>query len=518
MATRSDVDIAPTHGSSLGAGGGSGGPPMPARVDDGGPGSLARRTLAAQGADAAFAFLVSDNDATLDKNLADYGNVTEQRALLDGVITEGRDEVRVRRAFHAYWHIQLVAAGEGTKSVRDWPVPTLQLMHSQLKQLPDQDARAGHWKKLSLSDEARKRGRGWYDEKGDFSLGADARAATDRKIDDGYFEYIIGAQRPGVDSLQVISGERFKVGDTVSIGRGTPTHEVVTIAAVSGNTYKLGAPLRYDHRDRAIMELQGNQGKHEVNWLEYTVRHEIAHSLDGRAVDTKGFYAKGGWATYENFDSWVQALGGESAWATNDGGTVTGEDRLAIKGALTLSMHSHQTGSIFDPYRSSDPKTQHPIVNYEHKAVPVLLAAQASMYSGDGFVNYPTALYATGGKRFSVSYMYNRYQVCNETAVSDRVSNYSLTAPAEFFADTYATFYEEAGKPGITDADHGRLIRNDDWRSWFREHVHDRGHGPAGTGAAKKPDGTLADDPDHGARPTGAQVGRASGNPGAEHG
>jgi hypothetical protein len=113
--------------------------------------------------------------------------------------------------------------------------------------------------------------------------------------------------------------------------------------------------------------------------------------------------------------------------------------------------------------------------------------------------------------------MYRRFQHFNETAVADRVSDYSLNAPAEFFADTYALFYEEAGKPGITDADHGRLIRNEDWRSWFREHVHNRGHGPAGTGAAKTPDGS-GDDHDHGARPAGAQAGRASGNPGAEHG
>ncbi|HSR95580.1 MAG TPA: hypothetical protein VLM79_00865 [Kofleriaceae bacterium] len=518
MAGLSADSASPTGGGSGGGGGGPTADPVPGRADDGGAGSLARRTLSANGgADAAFAYLVSDNDAVLDRNLADYGNVAEQRALLDGVIAQGADEMRVRRAFHAYWHVHLLAAGAGTKNVRDWPVQTLQAMHHQLKLLPDQDARNGAWKTLSLSDEGRKQGRGWYDETGNFSLGQDMRGATGRKMNDGYFEYVAGDHRAGATQVKVWGGERFKVGDKVVISRGEPAQEAATVSAVEGNLYTLGAALQRDHKHASVMELPSG-GKRDVNWLDYTVRHEIAHSLDGKAVDTKGFYAKGGWATYDNFDGWVKAMGGESAWTTNDGSKIPDEDRVAIKGAIGSAALMRQTGSLFDRFRSDDPKTQHPIVKYEHKQVPVIVAAQTSMNMGDGFVHRPTELYAHDSKRFSISNMYGRFQVCNETAVSDRVSDYSLTAPAEFFADTYALFYEEAGKPGISDADHGRLIRNQDWRGWFREHVHDRGHGPAGTGAAKKGDGSLAEDREHGAHPGGASVGRASGNPGAEHG
>jgi hypothetical protein len=81
-------------------------------------------------------------------------------------------------------------------------------------------------------------------------------------------------------------------------------------------------------------------------------------------------------------------------------------------------------------------------------------------------------------------------------------------------------YYEEAGKPGVTDANYGQLIRNPEWRGWLHDHVHQRGHGPAGTGAGKPPAGAKAsagaaeDEHEQGARPEGAKRGRASGNPG----
>lgn len=490
-------------------------PPVPSRPDNGGPGSRARRVLAAHGtADEAFELLASDSDPALDKNLADYGALDEQRALLDAVIAEGGDAGRVRRAFHAYWRVQLVAAGQGTKNVRDWPVATLQAIHDQLKLLPNDDARAGTWKKLSLSDEPRKRGRGWYDPSGDFAIGADARDSVHRELLEGYFEALAAPAKAGEAALQVRSGERFKAGDGIVLGRGKPSQEVVTVATASGHGYTLAAPLQHDHLADEPAELDGGPGLRSASWLDYTVRHEIAHSLDGSAVDTRDFYARGGWATFPTspggFDDWAKAMGGEAAWTARDGSKPSAEDRLSIKGSI-MSVISSGGGSVFDRYRGADPPF--PITAYEHKGVPLIDAAQRSLKWGDNFVYSPTDLHAANGKRFSISLMYDKLQYCSEAAVTDRVSAYSLTAPAEFFADAYAMFYEEAGKPGITDADHGRLIRNADWRDWLRKHVHDRGHGPAGTGAAR-PAGGGPGDADPGARPQGARRGKASGDPG----
>lgn len=493
--------------------------PAPARADTGGPGSTARRALAdGRGADAAFSYLVSDDDATLDRNLTDYGSVAEQRGLLDQVIAAGVDPGHVRRAFHAYWHVHLTAAGTGTKNVRDWPVPTLQLMHGQLKALPDQDTRAGLWNQLALSDEARMSHRGWYDDTGKFSLGADARDNTTGQHQDGYFENLSTPAEVGATALHVFGGERFKVGDKIVVDPGG-AREIAAVRGVSGNTYTLDGALQHGHKLNALINLASDGpvgGMHDTNWLAYTVRHEIAHFLDGHSVDTHGFYAMGGWATFgadtKGVAAWIQAMGGESAWQTNDGKSVTEEDRVSIKSMIANAVAGHERGSLLAKYRGMDPPM--PISKYEGKDVPVINAAERALSLGEGFTHDPTSLYAANGHRFAASFMYGRLQIFNETAVTDRVTDYSLSAPAEFFADTYAVFYEDAGKPGVTDADHGQKVRNGQWRDWFREHVHSRGHAPAGTGAARPPDGTTAK-ADHGARPGGASRGRASGNPGA---
>jgi hypothetical protein len=81
-----------------------------------------------------------------------------------------------------------------------------------------------------------------------------------------------------------------------------------------------------------------------------------------------------------------------------------------------------------------------------------------------------------------------------------------MYAPTEFFADAYTVYYEEAGKPGVTEADYGRLIRNSTWKNWIRDNIHNRGLAPAGTGAA------TGSSP--GASAGGASFGRASGNSG----
>jgi hypothetical protein len=65
----------------------------------------------------------------------------------------------------------------------------------------------------------------------------------------------------------------------------------------------------------------------------------------------------------------------------------------------------------------------------------------------DSFYLSPEALYATSGKVFSVSNWYKKFMYHNESIRTARLSDYSLYAPAEFFAETYTVFYEEAGRP-----------------------------------------------------------------------
>jgi hypothetical protein len=246
-----------------------------------------------------------------------------------------------------------------------------------------------------------------------------------------------------------------------------------------------------------------------MNWLDYTVRHEIAHSLDGGAINTNGFYALGGWGGRQ-FNDWAGAMGND-AWKTNDNTVITDPDeRRSIGAGLESGLTAGR--SPFETLKGMDPP--HPLMKYEHKEVPVIVAAMQALRLGDTFYDSPTQLHAANGKRFAYSPMYHQLQYFSETAVAERVSNYSLAAPAEFFAEAYATFYEEAGRPGITEADYGRLIRSPGQRQWLRDHVHDRGHGPAGTGAAKAPEGAPVEGHEHGARAEGANRGRGSGNSG----
>lgn len=473
-------------------------PKPPARPDNGGPGSRARRVLANNGtADQAFMHLVNDNDAVLDKNLADYGNVGEQRALLDGVISGSTDVSRVQRAFHAYWRVEVAGSGVGGSPGHHWPVGTLKAMHTQLKALPDGDARNGVWKKLSLNDAEYNKGRGWWNpNSGTFSLGSDRREATGEMMGTGYFERLSHVSAAGSTTLYVTGGERFKPGDRVELAQGTAAYEVATISAAAGHQYTVAQPLKFAHQKNDSMDLVGSHGLRETNWLGYTVRHEIAHALDGGPVDTKSLYQKAGWEVFPQgsggVTSWLGAMGGD-AWKTNDGSKLTEAQRNSITAALSFVG---MFGGTLD--RTSQKEE---IEQLKGKDIPALRLGDYALRQNDGFIQQPTDMIAANGKRFSYSKMYQRFQHCNESALDDRVTNYSLAAPAEFFADMYAVYYEEAGKPGVTEADYGRLIRNQEWRDWMRDHVHNRGLGPADAGAGDAKTGS-------------ATRGKASGNPG----
>jgi hypothetical protein len=69
----------------------------------------------------------------------------------------------------------------------------------------------------------------------------------------------------------------------------------------------------------------------DVGWLEAVVRHEIAHAVDN-VVGARGFYALGDWWSGDDFDTWANQMG--SPWTTNDGSTISDEDKRAIKDAI----------------------------------------------------------------------------------------------------------------------------------------------------------------------------------------
>ena len=477
-------------------------------------------------ADDAFKVIMSGDDSVLDSRLTEYGGLEQQRTLCDGVIVAGLDAQRIQRAFHAYWGVQLDSAkavGATTKGgdngapsvavgARDWPIPTLQVIHNQLKKIP-QDARAGVWKKLVLTNDPALINRAAYGD-GEFDVGSNA--STTSTVPAGYSVNLTTAAATAATSLVVNEGTRFKVGDKLVLARQrTGAAEPVTVTAIAGNTYTIGTALTKEHPAGELLDPDDGSGKRQVLWLEQTVRHEIAHSLDGGGVDTKPFYAKGAWvlgAGDAGYDVWLTAMGGASAYNTNDGTKIIEADQKIIK-ATIVDHVTNQKGSL---HALLDANTTHPITVNKGKNVPVIVAAEQCLALGDNFWTDPQGLYSSNGHRFSISRWYKRFQYHNESVVADRVADYGLYAPTEFFAEAYTVFYEEAGKEGMKEEDYGRLIRNNDWRNWIRDNVHNRGLAPAGTGAAKTPGGAAPAPgaPEPGAKPGGAATGRATGNPG----
>ncbi|MCX5747168.1 MAG: DUF4157 domain-containing protein [Proteobacteria bacterium] len=485
---------------------------------------IAKRIFPGGGtADAAFTVIVTNDDTLLDTRLEEYGSIPQQRTLLDGVIVAGLDAIRVQRAFHAYWHVQVTSAAAAAATTsggdngapspavaaRNWPVATLQAIHNELKAIPNQDARTGVWNRLSLTNDPALINRAAY-LGGNFSVGSNASTTSANPT--GYSTSLTANAALHATTLVVTEGGRFAVGDQLALDRTGPNRDLFRITAITGNTYTIDTALTHAHSVGDTLMPDDGSGTRMVNWLAATVRHEIAHSLDGGGVDTKAFYALGDWwlgSGDAGFDTWALAMGA-SAWTPNDGTTLSATDKATIK-ATIVDHTMNQKGTL-----TALPLAHVVRVNLA-KAVPVIVAAEKCLALGDNFWTDPTGLYAAGGKRFSISRWYKRFQSHNESVVSQRVADYGLYAPTEFFAEAYTVFYEEAGKtPAVPDADYGRLIRSTSQRQWIRDHVHNRGLAPAGTGAATGPGGTPAPStgPELGARGGGASTGRSSGNPG----
>ena len=421
-------------------------------------GLLARR-LHQAGQDQLAFTMCSGPDATRRARLRWVGDVVAQRALCDAVIRTSANGDTVRQAFQSYWEVELtVSAGASS-----WPVATLRAMHEQLKVLPDQDTRSRVWRELQLTSDPALISRAAYGG-GVFSVGSNANTAA--TIPMGYGTRLTMPAAVGATVLQV-SESRFAVGDQIELDTNQPNQETVTISTISGRAYTV-TPTTKAHAFNATVGMTGGGGLRDVNWMSATVRHEIAHSVDG-IVDTKGFkQGLGGWWSGASFDTWAAAMG--NPWGS---ATVSDDDQRAIKAAIEDHVHNAK-GTLFAL------PADHAVRRHWAENLPVILAAEACLTRGDNFFAAPTALYQTSGKVFTCSAWYKVFQYCNTGVLNDRLSDYTLYAPAEFFAETYTVFYEEAGLPGVTDAQLGRHVKNGTWASWIRTNVHERGHAPAG--------------------------------------
>jgi Domain of unknown function (DUF4157) len=439
-------------------------------------GSMARR-INTEGAspDLAFSLLMASADDARAARLAQFGGVAEQRALCDVVIAAGTNLDRVVQAFEAYWNVDTsVAAGAGA-----WGIPELQRVHAECKRLPEQDVRSGKWTTL-----LHIQGTGAHmSSGGEFGLGDGAAGAPRQPY--GVLTELSAPAAAGDTTIQVKDPAVFATGDSVAMA-ARPSADVHAITAVAGQTYTLDAALTQAYPATTRVVPDDQTAARDVDWLEAAVRHEIAHAVDN-AVGASGFYALGGWWSGNDFDSWANQMG--SPWATNDGSTISDEDKKAIKDAIMAAKGTDGKRAL-----NRTVAADHAISRYWGKGVPVIEAANASISRGQAYWQNPEVVPSYNGKRFAVNLYYHTFQSYNEEVHASRVRSYAVFSPAEFFAEVYTVYYEEAGR--VPDGDLGRLIPVSGWRDWIKSNVHERGQAPTATS------------------PTGGGVGAKAMNPG----
>jgi hypothetical protein len=477
---------------------------MSARAFDALRGSIARRLyLEGHNAIAAWNLLRDPNPATRASRLLSFGSVAEQRTMLDDVILHGTDVTAVMQAFESYWNIDTgAAAGQA------WTVAYIRQVHAQCKTLPEGDVRNGVFSKLTLIAGSG----GSMSPGGEFQLGAGAGAVGTQPY--GVGTQLTAASAAGATTITVKDPAVFATGATVSVGHGTPTADVRRISAIAGSTFTVDHALTNAHSPGQRVTPDDQTAISDVAWLPAVVRHEIAHSVDtalGNLVRTGFTHGLGGFDSGVTFETWVNTMG--SAWSTNDGSTITQAERDEIK----VAIEAAKGGSGGNPLNAGLART-HAINKYWTKGVPVIEAAKPCIAAGQSYWNNPEQVKQYGTKRFAINLYYHEYQFYNEQVHAQRVRDYSIFAPAEFFAEVYTVFYEQVGT--VPDAQLGARVPVSSWRDWIRNNVHNRGLLPAAPSpagahpAAPTPAGNGVETP----RPTvalpAAAVGKAAMNSG----
>ncbi len=476
-------------------------------------GTMAKR-IYLEGGNALAAFrLCMGSKSDRAARLRWIGDVTVQRALLDAVIIDANPGDVVIQAFQSYWEVETTVV-EGATA---WNPVTVVAIHRQMKLLPSQDTRAGVWNELQLTGGASLINRAAWNGSA-LIVGANISASSGGGTM-GYGSTLTAPAAATATTLEVLEGPRFAVNDVIAVDRNNAAvKDSGKITGIAGNTLTIDTALVHAHSAGDQVTPDDNTALRTVPYLDATVRHEIAHAVETTLGGVTGFTeGLGGWWTGTDIDTWTAGMA--NPWTPNDGTTISAADIQTLKTLIT-DHATGQKGSLVAAAASLD--AAHPLVVNLPKAVPAITAAEACLSApgnGENFWQNAGALYASGGKRFTISGWYKVFMSHKEEVVGQRLADYQLFAPAEFFAEAYTVFYEEAdklGTAGFTEGDLGRLVRNAGQREWIRSNVHNRGQAPAAPGPAGGPGPTTpgSEAPAGVARAGGAGYGKRAGNPG----
>ncbi len=295
------------------------------------------------------------------------------------------------------------------------------------------------------------------------------------------------AVEAGATHIYLSDLTQFQVGARIGLGP-RPSADIKQITAIEEAYLKLtlNSPLSHGYPRGALVAPDDGTAMRLGDWTSAVVRHEIGHAVDAM-IRATGFYALGGWEATRDFSAWAAAMG--NPWQTSDGSVISSQDRQAIQAHISAAARNSTPRALNHGLPRS-----HAINRYYGKEVPVIEAAKPCILRGESFWTTPQDLKRYGSRYFSINTYYGRFQYHNEEVMAQRVRAYQLYSPAEFFAEIYTVFYEEAGR--VPEEQLGRLVPVGAWRDWIRNHVHQRGHAP---GAAS---------------PSGAGVGAKTHNPG----
>ena len=192
--------------------------------------------------------------------------------------------------------------------------------------------------------------------------------------------------------------------------------------------------------------------------------HEIGHAVDDRSGQTAFTNGLAGWRQFgdADFEAWATELGG---WDK-----VTPDDQHAIRDAWRLWTNSN--GSMGAPAVSMTEfvGASHPAVASRYQQVGVVAFAR-------GEHGNPSNPYIAHGRAYLMNGSYQQMYSVPVTTMHSAPTAYAMTAPAEFFAECYMSYYLPYDGTPQTAKKKGELVAP--WiKRYFDAHIDRLGEAP----------------------------------------
>jgi hypothetical protein len=192
--------------------------------------------------------------------------------------------------------------------------------------------------------------------------------------------------------------------------------------------------------------------------------HEIGHAVDDRTGQTAFTNGLAGWRQFgdADFEAWATELGG---WDK-----VTPDDQRAIRDAWRLWTNSN--GSMGRPAT-----TMMDFVGASHPAVAVRYQQVGVVAFARGEHGNPSNPYIAHGRAYLMNGSYQQLYSVPVTTMHSAPTAYAMTAPAEFFAECYMSYYLPYDGTPQTATKKGELVAP--WiKRYFDAHIDHLGEAP----------------------------------------